>query len=633
VRGLARAVGLGLVAGAVLLRPLHAQVRDTVRARPRDSITVKRDSVTMVIPAKGDSISRDSLAKGDTTKKPAVKRDSIKTPTIHSEQPSDIDIGRRMHWTRDSILATGALTVADLLEKVQGVSTLHAGWISSPAVAAYMGEVRRVRVFVDGVELAALDPRARSELDLTQINLWSAEDAVVEQAPEEIRVYLRTWRVVNTTPTTRTDVSTGDQQTNLYRAYFGQRYDSGLALQFGAQQYGTTPPSLLGTSSDQLGIVARVGWAKKNWSADAVMNRLSRHRGSIVGLELGDSIRSVESSRNTSYLRAGYGDADASPYWGQVMAVASSYGYTGVRTVPTTGLTTAADSALAVASLDTSRYQTQYVAAGGLARGPFRASLTQRAFIAGGQYITSAAWRGSFTTDRLTVSAFTQGKSADSVERSDVTARFLPLSWLALFGSAGRSSDHTVKDSAFTANYVRAQAGLRVHNLWLLGGVLRRDSVRVSAPQIFDTTFAPRREPTATAITAGVRGQLYRLVNVDLSAVRWNDTTGYYRPRYQTRSELFLQSNFLDRFPTNDFGIKTSIVHEYRSGMRFPTGTNGVTPIVGYRTISTLLEIRILSATVSWQFRNVLGERHYQVPSFVMPRQTNFYGIRWEFTN
>ncbi|MEO7085249.1 MAG: hypothetical protein ABI442_00420 [Gemmatimonadaceae bacterium] len=629
-----KAVGLGLVAGAVLLHPLHAQVRDTMRVRARDTISIRpKDSVTIVVPARGDSISRDSLAKGDTVKKKPVKRDSIQAPTIHSEQPGEIDIGRRLHWSRDSILATGALTVADLLDKVQGLSTIRAGWISSPAVAAYMGDVRHVRVFLDGIELEALDPRAYGQLDLTQINLWSAEDATVEQGPEEVRVYLRTMRVVNTTPFTRTDVSTGDQQSNLYRGYFGERFENGVALQFGAQQYGTTPPSSLGSSSDQLGLMARVGWAKKNWSFDANMNRISRHRGEIFGLELGDSIRSVESSRNTSYLRGGYGDPDSSPYWAQATAVSSSYGYTGVRTVPTTGLTTAADSALAVASLDTSKYQTQYIAAGGLVRGPLRASLTQRVFIAGGKYIESAAWRGSFTTDRLSVSAFSQGKSADSLEQSDVTARLSPLSWIALFGSAGRSSDRTIRDSSFSANYVRAQAGLRIHNLWLIGGVLRRDSVRLTAPTIFDSSFTARHEPAVTAVTASVRGQLYRLLNVDLSAVKWNDTTGFYRPRYQTRSELFLQSNFLKRFPSNDFGLKASIVHEYRSAMRFPVGTADVNPGIGYRTISSLLEIRILSATISWQFRNVLGERYFQVPSFVLPRQTNFYGVRWEFTN
>jgi hypothetical protein len=99
---------------------------------------------------------------------------------------------------------------------------------------------------------------------------------------------------------------------------------------------------------------------------------------------------------------------------------------------------------------------------------------------------------------------------------------------------------------------------------------------------------------------------------------------------------LFVRTNLRERFPTNDFGLMFSVIHEYRSGVRFPVqGTNGINAVTvpGYRTISTLLEIRVLTATVSWQFRNLLGERYAQVPFFIMPRQTNFYGVRWEFLN
>ena len=98
----------------------------------------------------------------------------------------------------------------------------------------------------DDFEMPALDPRSGNVLDLSQVPLWSAEDVVVEQAPEEVRVYVRSWRVRNTNPETRTDVSTGDQQTNLYRGYYGRRYSNGAAFQFGAQQYGTSPASVFG---------------------------------------------------------------------------------------------------------------------------------------------------------------------------------------------------------------------------------------------------------------------------------------------------------------------------------------------------------------------------------------------------
>ena len=72
-----------------------------------------------------------------------------------------------------------------------------------PFVDAVARELRRrsVRVFYDGFEMPALDPRSRGVLDLTQVNLWSAEEVVVEQAPEEVRVYLRSWRVRKSTAT------------------------------------------------------------------------------------------------------------------------------------------------------------------------------------------------------------------------------------------------------------------------------------------------------------------------------------------------------------------------------------------------------------------------------------------------
>src|SRR5581483_11687297 len=212
----------------------------------------------------------------------------------------------------------------------------------------------------------------------------------------------------------------------------------------------------------------------------------------------------------------------------------------------------------------------QYIATAGTTRGPLRVSATERLFTAGGSTISAPSARASMAWPLVSLSGVIEGRGPDSVAYRDLTARFTPLPFVSLLAGVGQASDHRVADSSFTASYLRAEAGLRVHNLWLLGGVVRRDSVRLSPPHVFDTTFTPVSEGAASGLTAAVRGQLYRLLNIDASAVRWNDSVGLYRPLYETRTELFLHTNLLERFPTGHFGLLASVVHEYRSNVRFP---------------------------------------------------------------
>jgi hypothetical protein len=418
----------------------------------------------------------------------------------------------------------------------------------------------------------------------------------------------------------------------LYRGYFGRRFHNGVGIQFGAQQFGTTPPSIFGTSNDQLGLIGRVGWAKDQLSIDAFFTRVGRHRGDIIGDEETDKIPALESTRTDSYFRVGYADPDTARVWAQLMAVGSKYTYTGIRTVPTANLTTAAESALAVTSLDSGVFRPQYIGTIGTTRGPLRLSGGVRLFGLGGRSLTSPMARASFASTKLNVSAFGQGKSVDSTARADITATAEPLSFVALIGGAGRSWSERSGADPFIATYLRGQLGLRFHNVWFLGGVIKRDSVRLTPPRAFDTLLVDKTEPSASGTTVAIRGQIWRLINADIWAVKWKDT-GYYRPQYQTRSELFVRTKLLDRFPSGNLGITASLVHEYRSPMRFPTASGETRFSSGYRTLSTLLEIRVLQATVSWQFRNFLGERYSLVPSFIMPRQTNYYGVRWDFVD
>ena len=66
--------------------------------------------------------------------------------------------------------------------------------------------------------------------------------------------------------------------------------------------------------------------------------------------------------------------------------------------------------------------------------------------------------------------------------------------------------------------------------------------------------------------------------------------------------------------------------------MIFPR-TAGDLRLAPAKTISALLEIRIIRAVISYQQRNILAYQYQIIPGFEMPRVLAIYGVRWEFWN
>ena len=184
---------------------------------------------------------------------------------------------------------------------------------------------------------------------------------------------------------------------------------------------------------------------------------------------------------------------------------------------------------------------------------------------------------------------------------------------------------------------LRAEAGVRLGDVWISGGLVRRDATTLlPAAELFADTVigtAVRLEGKATARTVALRGRLFKSVYADAWGIAWSDTTGLYRPRYQSRGELYIQTNLLNRFPKGNFGLLASLAHEYRSTVRFPLPGDEVVTASDVRTVAFRLEIRVQTAVVSYQFRNLLQERYQLVPGYFVPRQTQFYGVRWDFWN
>jgi hypothetical protein len=107
---------------------------------------------------------------------------------------------------------------------------------------------------------------------------------------------------------------------------------------------------------------------------------------------------------------------------------------------------------------------------------------------------------------------------------------------------------------------------------------------------------------------------------------------GTYLPQYEARSRLYLSSDMRNRFPSGNLNILMGLTHEYRTQALFPTA-DGVLRSSQYRTWGADVEIRLLTATITFLYRNFLAEEYEQVPGFRHPSITSYYGVRWNFIN
>jgi hypothetical protein len=558
--------------------------------------------------------------KSDTAK---VKIDSIKAPIGRFADPLTYEIGRQYEWDRTQLFATGALTLVDLLDRIPGITTFRSGWLATPQTATFSGDFRRVRVFYDGIEIDNLDNKSGGVLDLSTIQLWTLEHLSIERSASELRLYMRSWRVDNTDPYTRVDVATGNEETNLYRGFYGKRYDNGGVLQLAGQQFGVTSPRFSG-SGDALSLLGRIGIARKGWSIDGFANRVHATRD-IQRAALGrPPVLSLDQTTTNAYLRAAVGDASRGP-WAQVTA--ASLAFKG-----TTGPDRSISATSQPDTLERKVLENQYNVSGGYTAGPARLEINDRMRASKGTSTNSISGRLDFATPFGLLSGFAEHDGFRRATNADMGARLQPLPFLALSGSVARSTPNggAAATLASMTTY-RAEAGLRILGPWISAGMITTDKSLGLAPLVYDTLLLPTPAGRVTTRTVSIRGSLGRGFGID-SWLAKRDQPRAYQPQYQSRSEIDFTSNFLRRFPRGDFEVHAAGVYEYRGGTIFPLAAGDVrTPTA--KTLSALLEIRILRAVVSYQQRNILGYPYSVIPGFDMPRVLAIYGVRWDFWN
>ncbi|HEX9309234.1 MAG TPA: Plug domain-containing protein [Gemmatimonadaceae bacterium] len=551
-----------------------------------------------------------------------VKVDSIKSPVGRFADPVLYEIGPQYEWNRAELFATGALTLVDLLDRIPGVTTFRSGWLATPQTATDNGDFRRVRVFYDGIEIDNLDDRTGGVLDLSSIQLWTLEHLSIERSASELRIYMRTWRVDNVDPYTRVDVATGNEDTNLYRGYYGKRFDNGGVLQFAGQQYGVASPRFAG-SGDALSLLSRIGVAKKSWSVDGFVLRHHPTRvieRPIVGRP---PVLALDATYTDAYVRAAVGGVESGP-WAQVTV--ASLGFKG---------TSAPDRSVSAGTfgdtLERRISETQYDVSGGFTVGALRLELEDRLRALAGATYNGASGRVDLVSPIGVVSGFVEHDGFRATTNADAGIRAQPLPFIALSGSVARSIPSGSSSSRPTVTSARGEVGLKLFGPWVSVGMITTDNTAGSAPVVYDTLFLPTVAGRIKAGTASIRGPLRAGFGIDAWLTRW-DQSRPYQPQYQSRSEINYSNDFTKRFPRGDLSVKVAGVFEYRGHTIFPL-TAGDAQTTVSRTLSALLEIRILRAVLTYQQRNILGYQYQVIPGFEMPRVLAIYGVRWDFWN
>lgn len=599
------------MAGALLYAAAFAAEAQVVTPPP--------SQVPIPVKPKTDSGPDSVRVKADS-----IKPDTIKPPVGRFADPALYEIGPQYEWNRAQLFATGSLTVVDLLDRIPGVTTFRSGWLATPQMATYNVDFRKVRVFYDGLEIDNLDSRNGGILDLSTVQLWSLEHLSIERSANELRIYMRSWRVDNTDPYTRVDIATGNEDTNLYRGFYGKRFDNGGILQFAGQQFGVASPRFSG-SGDALSLLGRIGLAKKSWSVDAFVLRHHPTRDAErASVESGSPpVFALDATTTDAYIRAAVGGQESGP-WAQLTV--GSIAFKG---------TTAPDRSVATSFADTLERrlsETQYNVSVGYTLGALRFEVEDRLRALSGSTYNGVSGRLDLASPIGVVSGFVEHDGFRKTSNADVGIRAQPLPFLAVSGSIARSIPSTTGVSTLSSTTsARAEVGLRLFGPWFSAGYITSDRSPGLAPVVYDTLFLPTDGGRVTARTASIRGPIRAGFGIDAWVTQW-DTAGSYQPRYVSRSEINYTNDFGKRFPRRDFEIKVAGIYEYRGSATFPLEAGSIaTPIA--KTLSALLEIRIMRAVISYQQRNILAYQYQIIPGFEMPRVLAIYGVRWDFWN
>ena len=561
-------------------------------------------------------------------------------PELDGRAPAGFATGVWL-FEREDLLATRALSLADLLADVPGVIRLRGGDYGVPeTVTAFGLSGGEIRVLWDGFEQIPLDGAVT---DLARVGLGGIERVRVERHAGELRIELTSLRNFDARPSSLIEAGTGDANTNFFRGTFIHPRSLGGSLGFTLDRVDTNGAG--GGDSEKGSRTG--GWLRytRHWGDDAAVSveaRRIRSTAEVTGYP-------GEGERGDWVVRGSW-----RPTAGLVVQ-----GYTGRSTL--TGLEV--DGRLPV-----DRSRNQHGATANLAIGVVRASAALRLF--GGSPTPSNSLDLSAVAELPELGGASMSMSRESWDGDGAVLTRLvawsrPVAGLSLFASreSGRRGGVLYPRSSLVlvppeAPEPEPAPGYRLTDRTSLrvGATLAWRDLEVSAARVTletdslpllglpmdrDGVVMPGIERTGFEVAT--RFPLSFLLNglsLDGALTAW-DEGARYLPKRAYQAGFVFHNRYL---PTGNLEVWGSLGVEGRDPMLVPVGDPALPePAPGEILPATvpfsqswyaLIQVRVLQLRIFVAWENFTVRRNNQdFPGRMLPIFRAHYGIRWYLSN
>lgn len=551
-------------------------------------------------------------------------------PTLPPQvAPGPLTPGSRYSFTRDSIVWSGAQTVAELLAAVPGVYLARAGFLGLPEYVAYGGRgAAALELYWDGVPLYPLGPDS-VHLDLGRIPLNYLSQVDVEVLPGTLRVYLVSERHQATQTRSLIRVLSGDFRTASYTGLFQHRWPTGLGLDLAGNFLGTRGGS--GPNRNDQWFDA---WAKVEWLPTGAAGLSYQIRRQQYDRDPVTQSRDPGAVPVTERLRAQHGArTDA---WFTIFASSRLWGM-GWGAEAGLGLSSwTNDSVLGERHLRQAYFAARY-------RAPTLGLEVSGRLADSGVPLRGELRAGWVLVPGLMVSGDVRW-AAHPARRRSLLARAAAALYRGPFWASGEIA---YQDAVQAPALQDDTAQLAVDRSVKLGiargpvsgfvGLVQRDAYRPLPFAELRVVPAANPTPKTLNLVAALRLQPIEPLVLEGWYADVIDPPGGavdFQPPSHARVQLTFRSKFWRTFRSGAFDLKLQAsVESWSTGVAGATSDGGPIALKGVTYSEALVAFQIVDFTMFWTLKDALNVRQQYVPGLGYPSNAQLFGVRWEFTN